>query len=526
MQIKIVFYKNSSKYYDSCCLKCESFEHYLSEKSINTVSIKDDEFREKRLTIDSLLSVIKHWSKSEYYIDDKKSSAEEIERIIKLLQCEKVKTEEVVGDHCYAINGWGCNSLEDISFSDEKSIYYRRHKYYWYEIGRFSGNEWIVDKDKIKRILSMEAERKHLTFCKCFDITRIEGEVDKLPDKIIVSDDEKCNWQYVYKEAAAGMDQTEIVGVEPRNRNHSSDGSFINIQGIYEQAVKEAEENERKNKNIPTVSFNDIGGMEDVIRQVREVIELPIVAPQIFEHYHLKPHKGILLYGPPGCGKTMVAKAIANEIKAHFIAVNGPEILNKFMGQSEENLRNIFNEAQFKKPSIIYFDEFDSISARRDSDDHLSSSTVVNQLLTLMDGMSEKEVCCIASTNRIDMIDEAIKRPGRFDYVIEIEKPSLNGCKAIFRIHTEKMPVDKSFDKMKFVEEYLNGLSGAEIAFVASEAAYNSIRRTIDMRDAFSGNTVKLTEDNKVIEMDFIHAVATLKERKKRADTAKFRYNI
>ena len=159
----------------------------------------------------------------------------------------------------------------------------------------------------------------------------------------------------------------------------------------------------------------------------------------------------------------------------------------------------------------------------RDSDNYLVSATIVNQLLTLLDGMNAKEVCCIASTNRIDMIDEAVKRTGRFDYVIEIEKPSIEGCKAIFKIHTNKMPLDRSFNRDAFAEKYLAGLSGAEIAFVASEAAYNSIRRTIDIESIFMGEKASLSDSNIVAEIDFLRAVKTLKERKNKAFAAQFK---
>ena len=149
----------------------------------------------------------------------------------------------------------------------------------------------------------------------------------------------------------------------------------------------------------------------------------------------------------------------------------------------------------------------------------------MNQLLTLMDGIDENnQICAIASTNRIDMIDEAIKRPGRFDYVIEIQRPSPEGCKAIFRIHTAKMPVDNSFNKDSFVEKYLIGSSGAEIAFVASEAAYNSIRRTINIKQLFDQkNEFEISEKNIIIEADFIKAAKSLKDSRQRADTAKWR---
>ncbi len=526
MRVKVVFYKTSSKYYDPCCLKCEGFDEYFSEKNTNTIDVSDEEIREKQVLLNSVLAIVKNWNKTEYYIDEKKATIAEIEGVVGLANCEKAKDNEVVGDHCFDLNGWGCNSLEEIAFRDSGYSYYRKTKYFWYQIGKFTDGIWHVDKNRIKEMLRDEAERKHLSFCKHFDLDRIYKEVDKLSDEIVVDEqDDTCEWQYIYKEAAAGMRQTEIIGVEPKEDKYSDNGFTINVGALFGGEKAKTEESDNQ-KDIPSTSFEDIGGVDEVVKQVREVIELPMISPNIFAHYHLVPHKGILLYGPPGCGKTMIAKAIANEIKAHFISVNGPEILNKFMGQSEENLRKIFEEAKHKEPAIIYFDEFDSISTRRDSEDHLSSASVVNQLLTLMDGMDESKVCCIASTNRIDMIDEAIKRPGRFDYVIEIEKPSLEGCKSIFRIHTEKKPVDPQFDKDKFVEKHLVGLSGAEIAFVAAEAAYNSIRRTIDVNGIFAGKTIELTEKNVIVEMDFIRAVNTLKERKTKADTAKYRYNL
>lgn len=521
MQIKIVFYKSSSKYYNPCCLQCEIFDNYINNKSKNIVLISDEEVRQKKDKIRTVLEIVKNWSKTELFINDNSATAYEIEAVLNLLNCERTKETEVVGDHCYDIGGWGCNSLISISYTKEEDTYYKRHQYSWYQFGHFVDGVWNIDKDRIKNALLKESESKHLSFCKYFDISRVYEIVERLPDAIMVDEnDDECRWQYVYRDAPAGMDQTEIIGVEPREEIHQHTGR-ISISVNEANDIREEDDI----KNTPDVTFKDVGGLDNIVQQVREVIELPIICPQIFDHYHLIPHKGILLYGPPGCGKTMIAKAIANEINAHFIVVNGPDILNKFLGESEANLRRIFEEAKRKKPSIIYFDEFDSISTRRDSDDHLSSSTIVNQLLTLMDGMDDKKVCCIASTNRIDMIDEAIKRPGRFDYVIEIEKPSPEGCKAIFRIHTEKKPVDLNFDRDRFVDKYLVGLSGAEIAFVAAEAAYNSIRRTINIKEAFSGEDIVLSDKNVIIDLDFVRAVNTLKERKTKEFSAKYRYH-
>lgn len=272
--------------------------------------------------------------------------------------------------------------------------------------------------------------------------------------------------------------------------------------------------------NTPSTSFSDIGGIDDIIQQIREVIELPILAPDLISHYNFKPHKGILLYGPPGCGKTMIAKAIAHDVNAHFLSVKGPELTSSYVGQTEESLRDLFAQARSESPSIIYFDEFDSIAAKREEDRNHIYATVVNQLLTLMDGLVESTICCIASTNRLDMLDAAIKRPGRFDYIIEVGMPTLEGCKSIFNIHTAKKPVEAGFDKNAFAENYLTGLSGADIAFVASEAAYNSIRRTVDIENVLKGEKMSPLENNIITESDFILAVNTLKGRRERAEKA------
>jgi transitional endoplasmic reticulum ATPase len=208
--------------------------------------------------------------------------------------------------------------------------------------------------------------------------------------------------------------------------------------------------NELKNnkKNIPTVIFSEIGALNDTISIIREIIELPIKQPQIFKHLGIKPHKGILFYGPPGCGKTLIAKAIANEIQAHFRDIKGPELMNKYVGQSEANLREVFNDAHKLEPSIIFFDEIDSIAYERSNETNVQhQSQFVNQLLTLMDGVEEYSgVRIIASTNRPDLIDKALLRPGRFDYHIEIKKPTREGCKEIVKIYTKNMPLTDDVD--------------------------------------------------------------------------------
>jgi transitional endoplasmic reticulum ATPase len=276
------------------------------------------------------------------------------------------------------------------------------------------------------------------------------------------------------------------------------------------------EENNNTNKNIPNITFADIGGLGDTVNVIREIIELPIRQPQIFRHLGIKPHKGILLYGPPGCGKTLIAKAIANEINAHFRDIKGPELLNKYIGQSEANLREVFNEARSFEPAIIFFDEIDSVAYERSDDVSVRHiSQFVNQLLTLMDGVEEySNVRIIASTNRPELIDRALLRPGRFDYHIEIKKPTLEGCREIVNIYTKNMPVGHDVNLDSIVNK-LYGYTGAEIRFVITEAAYNCIRRKIKINEVVKYDRQIDVSDFIVSHDDILQALNKLQNERK-----------
>ncbi len=223
---------------------------------------------------------------------------------------------------------------------------------------------------------------------------------------------------------------------------------------VLPQAVEVREE------SIPEVTYEDIGGLSDAIQKIREMVELPLKHPELFERLGIEPPKGVLLYGPPGTGKTLLAKAVANEANAHFIAINGPEIMSKFYGESEERLREIFKEAEENAPSIIFIDEIDAIAPKREEVVGEVEKRVVSQLLTLMDGLKGRgKVIVIAATNRPDAIDPALRRPGRFDREIEVGVPDKQGRKEILQIHTRGMPLEPSFDKEE-VLTVLEGLAG------------------------------------------------------------------
>ncbi|MGD2072606.1 MAG: CDC48 family AAA ATPase [Candidatus Thorarchaeota archaeon] len=230
---------------------------------------------------------------------------------------------------------------------------------------------------------------------------------------------------------------------------------------------------------IPAITYEDIGGLHEEVQKVREMIELPLKHPELFDRLGIEPPKGVLLHGPPGTGKTLIARAVASESQANFSSINGPEIMSKFYGQSEENLRKMFEEAQRNAPSIIFIDELDAIAPKRGEVTGEVERRVVAQLLALMDGLHARgKVIVIAATNRPEGIDPALRRPGRFDREIEIGVPNMKGRKEILQIHTRGMPLDKdvSLDELSGIT---HGFVGADMQSLCKEAAMYSLRRIL-----------------------------------------------
>jgi len=243
---------------------------------------------------------------------------------------------------------------------------------------------------------------------------------------------------------------------------------------ISEKSHKEFEELERRK-----VTYEDIGGLEEEIQRIREMIELPIRHPELFKRIGIDPPKGVLLHGPPGTGKTLLARAVAGETDAHFITISGPEIMSKFYGQSEENLRKVFEEAKENSPSIIFIDELDSIAPKRGEVTGEVERRVVAQLLSLLDGLEGRgEIIVIGATNRVNDIDPALRRPGRFDREIVIGVPDTDGRYEILLIHTRGMPLYKDVD-LRLIAEKTHGFVGADVESLAKESAMLAIREIL-----------------------------------------------
>ncbi len=257
----------------------------------------------------------------------------------------------------------------------------------------------------------------------------------------------------------------------------TSPKGIVQVLPDTEIVIKEEAVDEEESGQVQTISYEDIGGIGEQLQKVREMIELPLKHPILFRRLGIDPPRGVLLHGPPGTGKTLIAKAVASETNAHFTSINGPEIISKYYGESEKQLREIFDEAAANAPAIIFIDELDSIAPKREDVSGEVERRVVAQLLTLLDGMQGRDnVVVIGATNRRDAIDPALRRPGRFDRELEIGVPDKNGRKEIIDIHTRGMPISDDFD-IDWLLDNSYGFVGADISALVRESAMKALRR-------------------------------------------------
>ncbi|HDZ17660.1 MAG TPA: AAA family ATPase [archaeon] len=291
----------------------------------------------------------------------------------------------------------------------------------------------------------------------------------------------------------------KVISMRPSGICIIKEDTVLNLS---ERITEEAE------KGSSSITYEDVGGLDREIQRVREMVELPLRHPSLFKRLGIDPPKGVLLRGPPGCGKTLLAKAVANESEAHFISINGPEIMSKFYGESEKKLRKLFIEAEEKSPSIIFIDEIDAIAPKRETVTGEVERRVVAQLLALMDGLHGRgKVIVIGATNRPNSLDPALRRPGRFDREIEIKVPNEKGRREVFQIHTRNMPLDKKISIREF-SQITHGFVGADISAVCREAAMAALRRylpKIDLEADFIDP--ELLEQIEVTKEDFEEAL-------------------
>jgi len=424
---------------------------------------------------------------------------------------------------------WGCRLLSGIILRHEKEPYSKYAKY-WYQYGSFvDKSTWRVSREELGRALENIVRMKSIEFCPAFEHVMFRRYMAALPVLVHMAD--SANWDFVYREGSSNSakrwEPVNIMHVLPADRD--ADGKARSEEDASAKSKDDNASDAKYLRHVPITTFADIGGVDDIVQNIRIMIELPIRKPYLFDHLGVRPYRGILLWGDPGNGKTLIAKAIAHEVNAHFIPVSGPDILNKDFGQSEQNLREIFEEARQYQPAVIFIDEIDSIAQTRLSGESSKwYATLVNQLLALMDGIKEfGNVTVLASTNRPDLLDAALLRPGRFDYKLEIKKPNLPGCKRVLEIATRGMPLADDVDLFAYSEAVV-GYSAAEITFLAKEAAMVRLRKaietkTISMEDGedpdLSGMKITMSDLNAALHMlkwhrRYVNITYSLKDKK------------
>jgi len=478
LRARITFPKSQSKYLSDAVRIAKELPGYSVEGSGKNVThavdvplpLEDVQLWER---VRQLAKIVQYWKRSEIVIEGGPfDSLLKLEQAVSAVRsCYMAREKSALGDmFCLGKEApdddptcFGCRLLEGVS---RTGSYYYEHLG-WHQFGRLSEDlsSFSVDKKEIVRVCKVRTGDGLCTSCPAFSWRRVEDEINELPDMIRLGDDSPYEVKY------SEIDATQPLGIRPRAQS-SRWATAIGQNG----GGGEGSEGELV-RNVPSVRYSDIAAQDSAMEEIKNVVQLPLTHPDYFEEIGVEPHRGILLYGPPGNGKTLIGQAVATESGAHLEIINGPEIVSKWVGQSAENLRGIFERARQLEPSVILVDEIDAIAPKRDVASHQHDVQLVSQLLVLLDGLEVRgRVVVIGATNRIDSVDPAVRRPGRFDYHIEVVQPDESGREAILRVHVMKMKTGGDVELAK-VARQTDGFSGAELAALCREAGLAAIHR-------------------------------------------------
>lgn len=366
---------------------------------------------------------------------------------------------------------FGCRLVKGVTRSTSGYTYMHLR---WYQFGTITKDNktFKIDKKEILNIIQARTCDQMCTCCPAYNWERVVADVADLPDEI------KLNESSAFEIKYSDIDPAKALGIKLKTTESWS--GEINIgPGTLDKEEGEDEE-ERIERNVPTVRFQDIAAQDIALREIKNIVQLPLSHGEYFSEIGVEPQRGVLLFGPPGNGKTLIAQAVATESNAHLELINGPELLSKWVGESENNLRKVFERARHVEPSIVLIDELDAIAPRRDMMTDQHDIRLISQLLVLLDGLDRRgRVAVIGTTNRIEAIDTAVLRPGRFDYHIEVPLPTEAGRMAILKIHLEVMKLEQGLD-LRDIARATTGFSGAELAALCREAGLHAISLGIE----------------------------------------------
>jgi len=482
--VRISFGKSSSQYFNDAIQIARELPNYesigegLQQQHIVKVllSVEDPQLWDR---VRSLARIAGHWKRSQVEIQGVSvDSFSELERGISAIRnCYQGLNESGLGEiYCSGKDApdcekscFGCRFVKGVTPENHGNYWQPLHSS-WYQFGDLDDDltTFTVDKDEIFRICKIRTKGRICTTCPEFSWKRVKKDIDELPNAINL--DESSVFEVKYSE----IDPSKILGIKIRESK--------NKIGVGLGYGMDESGNVSLERNIPSVRYSDIAAQDNALEEIKNIVQLPLVQREYFEQLGIEPQRGVILYGPPGNGKTLLAKAVASESNAHLEIINGPEILSMWHGQSEENLRNIFKRAKELEPSIILIYEVDSISPNRNKIIHQHEISLISQFLVLLDGLETRgKVIVVATTNRIEAVDPAIRRPGRFDYHINVPFPEEGGRKAILRVHLRNLKTDSRLN-LDEIAKQTDGSSGAELASLCREAGLAAIHRAIDKK--------------------------------------------
>lgn len=482
IKIEVSFGKSSSVNYRTAvrlAKQVEGYEERGEGQQIRHSVRLDLSFDDDKAWDDvrQLSQIIGGWKSASFRLDGRRfTSMWELDQEIgEVRQCYIQRRDSVLGEaHCLGKEApddeadfFGCRYVRAITH-EGASGYYSHQSQKWYQYGELSDERttFRTDKEKILSLIKTHTADHLCTKCPCFSWDRVAREVSDLPEVIELNGD--SHFEVKYSE----INTNKALGIQPKG---SSQGFGITIP-IKIGDDEDDEDDVPVERNIPSVRYADIAAQDEALEEIRNIVELPLTHPEYFLEMGIEPQQGIILHGSPGNGKTLIAKAVATESKAHLEVINGPEVKSKWVGESEKNLRKAFNRARKLQPSIILIDELDAVAPRRDKMDQQHDVSLISQFLVLLDGLESRgRVAVIGTTNRIEAIDSALRRPGRFDYHIRVAEPDNKGRLAILKVHLGRMKTADGIDLAAFVQN-LDGFSGAEIAGLCREVGLVSIR--------------------------------------------------